>query len=72
MIKILNCKNSKYLSRLNLLLEKRRKGNKVNTDIVIKIIKDVKKNKQKALLKYEKKFSKNKEIKISKKNYKFN
>ena len=67
MIKILDCKNSKYLSKLNLLLEKRRSGNKVNTDIVRKIIKDVKKNKQKALLKYEKKFSKNKEIKISKK-----
>ena len=54
MIKILDCKNSKYLSKLNLLLEKRRSGNKVNTDIVRKIIKDVKKNKQKALLKYEK------------------
>lgn len=66
MIKILDCKNSKYLSKLNLLLEKRRSGNKVNTDIVRKIIKDVKKNKQKALLKYEKKFSKNKQVKISK------
>ena len=69
MIKILDCKNSKYLTRLNLFLEKRRSRNKVNTDIVSKIIKDVKKNKQKALLKYEKKFSKNKEIKISKKNF---
>ena len=66
MIKILDCKNSKYLSKLNLLLEKRRSGNKVNTDIVRKIIKDVKKNKQKALLKYEKKFSNNKQVKISK------
>jgi len=67
MIKILNCKNLNYLSRLRLILEKRRLGSKINTDIVIKIVKDVKKNKQKALLKYEKKFSNNKEIKVSKK-----
>jgi len=67
MIKILNCKNLNYLSRLRLILEKRRLGSKINTDIAIKIVKDVKKNKQKALLKYEKKFSNNKEIKISKK-----
>ena len=67
MIKILNCKNLNYLSRLRLILEKRRSGNKVNTDIAIKIVNDVKINKRKALLKYEKKFSNNKEIKISKK-----
>ena len=66
MIKILDCKNSNYLSKLNVILEKRRSGNKINSDIAIKIVKDVKKNKQKALLKYEKKFSKNKEIKVSK------
>ena len=69
MIKILNCKNLNYLSRLRLILEKRRLGSKINTDIVIKIVKDVKKNKQKALLKYEKKFSNNKEIKVSKKKF---
>jgi len=67
MIKILDCKNSNYLSRLKLILNKRRFKSKINTDIVIKIVKDIKKNKQKALLKYEKKFSNNKEIKISKK-----
>ena len=73
MIKILDCKNSNYLSRLKVILEKRRFGSKINTDIAIKIVKDVKKNKQKALLKYEKKFSNNKEIKISKKKtFKFN
>ena len=65
MIKILDCKNSNYLSRLKLILEERRIGSKVNTDIVVKIVKDVKKNKQKALLKYEKKFSKNYKIKPS-------
>jgi len=67
MIKILDCKNSNYLSRLRLILEKRRFRSKINTDIVIKIVKDVKKNKKKALLKYEKKFSKNNKIKPSKK-----
>ncbi len=67
MIKILDCKNSNYLSKLKSILEKRRSKNKIKTNIVTKIVKDVKKNKQKALLKYERKFSKNKEIKISKK-----
>ena len=66
MIKILDCKNSNYLSKLKLILEKRRLGSKVNTDIVIKIVRDVKKNKQKALLKYEKKFSKNTKLKPTK------
>ena len=66
MIKILDCRNSNYLSKLRKILEKRRAGNKLNLDIATKIVKDVKKNKKKALLKYEKKFSKNKKIKISK------
>ncbi len=47
MIKILDCKKSNYLSRLKSILEKRRSGNKINSDIAIKIVKDVKKNKQK-------------------------
>ena len=67
MIKILDCKNRNYLSKLNSILKKRRSGNNINTDIATKIVKDVKKNKLKALIKYEKKFSKNKEIKISNK-----
>ena len=45
MIKILDCKNSNYLSRLKLILNKRRFKSKINTDIVIKIVKDIKKNK---------------------------
>ena len=45
MIKILDCKNRNYLSKLKLILEKRRFGSKINTDVVIKIINDVKKNK---------------------------
>ena len=67
MIKILNCNKKNYLFKLRKILESRRSGNKTNTSIVLKIISEVKKNKQKALLKYEKKFSNNKEIKISKK-----
>ena len=66
MINVLDCKKSNYLSRLRSILEKRRSGNKINSDIAIKIVKDVKKNKKKALLKYEKKFSNNKQVKISK------
>ncbi len=67
MIKILNCNKKNYLFKLRTILESRRSGNKINTSIVLKIISEVKKNKQNALLKYEKKFSNNKEIKISKK-----
>ena len=71
MIKILNCNKKNYLFKLRTILASRRSGNKTNTSIVLKIISEVKKNKQNALLKYEKKFSNNKEIKISKKkNYK--
>ena len=67
MIKILDCKNNNYKSKLNLLLEKRRSGKVVNTNIVPKIINDIKRKKNSALLKYEKKFSRNHEIKPSKK-----
>ena len=45
MIRILDCKNPNYLSRLKLILNKRRFKSKINTDIVIKIVKDIKKNK---------------------------
>ncbi len=62
MIKVIDCSKKKYLSELIKFLDKRRLGNQKNIKIVSKIIKDVKKNKKKALLKYEKKFSKNFEI----------
>ena len=48
-------------------LNKRRSGLRVDTSIVDKIINDVKKNKNKAVIKYEKKFSGNNKIKPSKK-----
>jgi len=63
MINILDCKNLNYLNRLKVILDKRRFARKINTDIASKIVKEVKKNKQNALLKYEKKFSKNNKIK---------
>ena len=65
MIKILNCKNKNYLNYLSIFLNKRRYRKEIDTRIVTKILKEVKKNKIKGLLKYEKKFSKNKVIKPS-------
>jgi len=65
MIKIINCSNKNNINKLRSFLELRRaeKGN--NLKIVDKIIKDVKKNKNKAVLKYEKRLSKNNKITTS-------
>ena len=46
-------------------MELRRAEKNNNFEVVFKIIKDIKKNKSRALLNYEKKFSNNKEIKLS-------
>ena len=48
-------------------LDQRRNSNNTDVDLVNKIINDVKKNKFKALKKYENKYSKNNEINLSKK-----
>ena len=61
MIKVFDYKKN-YIQKLVKFLDNRRLGINVNTSIVPKILKDIKKNKLKALLKYEKKFSKNLEI----------
>ena len=66
MIKVLNCKSKNYINRLIKFLNLRRVDKNVDTKLVSKILKDVKKNKFKAVLKYEKKFSRNLEIKLSK------
>jgi len=66
MIKVINFKKKNYKRELISFLDKRRSGKEVDTSIVPKIIKDIKKNGEKALLKYEKKFSKNSEIVPSK------
>ena len=66
MIKVLNCNNKNYINKLTKFLNLRRIGKNVDIKIVSKILKDVKKNKFKAVLKYEKRFSKNLEIRLSK------
>ncbi len=63
MIKILNSEIKNFDKNLDSLLSKRKNKFKLNSISVIKIIKDVKKNGDKAVLKYEKRFSKNKIIK---------
>ena len=59
MIKILSSKKKNFIQELDKLISNRK--NKVQSDSVLvkNIIKDVKKNGDKALLKYEKKFNKN-------------
>ena len=59
----LNSKNKNFDKILDNLLLQRKKKAKINSISVTKIINDVKKNGDKALLKYEKKFNKNKIIK---------
>jgi histidinol dehydrogenase len=59
MIKILDSKKNNFSSSLGNLLLKRKNKIKFKSNIVINIIRDVKKNGDKALLKYEKKFGKN-------------
>ena len=59
MIKILDSKNKNFDITLDKLLSKRKNKVQLNSVSVTKIIKDVKKNGDKAVLKYEKKFNKN-------------
>ena len=58
MLKILNFDKKNSLKVLKVFLEKRKSIQKNQTSIVSKIIKNVKKNGDKAVLNYEKKFSK--------------
>ncbi len=58
MLKILKLDNKKSLKTLKLFLDKRKSIQKDQTKIVSKIIKNVKKNGDKAVLNYEKRFSK--------------
>ena len=55
----------KKKEQLYNFLIKRRLGNNVNTSIVPKILNDIKKNKEKAVIKYENKFNRNKKIKLT-------
>jgi len=65
MIKISKFIGSKGLAKLEKILNKRRVSQNTNISIVSKILKDVKKNKNKAVIKYEKRFNKNNRIKPS-------
>jgi histidinol dehydrogenase len=60
MLRFLNFNKKKSLSNLEIILNKRKSTQKNKTSVVKKIISNVKKNGDKAVLKYEKKFSKNK------------
>ena len=59
MIKILDSKIKNYDVTLDKLLSKRKNKVQLNAVSVTKIIKDIKKNGDKAVLKYEKRFNKN-------------
>ena len=63
MIKIINLSKSKNLNNLEVILSNRRKTSSKNDKTVIKILEDIKNNKLKAVLKYEKKFSNNRKLK---------
>jgi len=63
MLKILNSKNKRFDFILDKLLGKRKNKVQIETVSVVKILKDVKKNGDKAVIKYEKKYNNNKTIK---------
>ena len=65
MLKFINYNKKSSLKNLDNILNKRKLNQKNKTSIVKKIVFDVKKNGDKAVLKYEKKFSKIKTKKIS-------
>ena len=65
MIKVFNFKKSNYTKKLAFLLRKRTLGNNKEEKLVKSILSDIKKNGSKAVLKYEKKYSKNSQIKPS-------
>ena len=66
MLKFLNFSKKRSLKNLEIILNKRKLTQKNQTFIVNKIISDVKKNGDKAVLKYERKFSKIKNTKSKK------
>ena len=59
MIEILNSKNKRFNFILDKLLRKRKNKVQIGSVPVLKILKDVKKNGDKAIIKYEKKFNNN-------------
>ena len=66
MLKLIKTNKKNFFSKINFILDKRKLKNS-NIDLKIKfIIKDIKKNGDSALIKYEKKFSKLRNISIKK------
>ena len=62
MLKLIKNKQGNFFSKLEKLLDKRKTlNNKVELKVK-KILNDIKKNKDKALIKYERKYSRNKNI----------
>ena len=55
MIKTIDCSKKNYLTKLVSFLEKRRNLDKRKSKVVSTILKDIKKNKIKGVIKYEKK-----------------
>ena len=66
-MKILDSSNKNFYNELNKILDKRKAVDRSTLKIVEKIINDVRKNKDKALIKYEKRFNANSRIIPSKK-----
>ena len=67
MIKTINYKNQNSLNQIKKFLANRREEENKNYKIVSQILHNIKKNRFKALRRYEIRFSKNKNIKINKK-----
>ena len=66
MLKLLKSNQKNFLEKLNLILQKRKLQDPKIDLKTKKIILDIKKNKDKALMKYEKKYSKLKNISLNK------
>ena len=66
MIKILNTKSQDFKKKFNYYLNIRRKYSSSKISVVKKIVNDVKKNKDKSLIKYEKKFNNIKSLNVNK------
>ena len=60
MLKFLNSNQRNFIQKLSIILDKRRKVDDIKFKLVRQIIKDIKKNKDLSLIKYEKKYSKQK------------
>ncbi len=63
MIKVIDCKQKNYLQKITSFLDIRRVSKDNKLKIVSRILEDIKKYRTKGLIKYERKFSNNNNIK---------